>query len=201
MPKISAEEIKMEESRIAKGGFGSVYKAKWQKVNVAIKVIEVTTDEDKKAIEKEASITLCLKNRHVIEQFGITFVKIDRRQQFGIVMEWAEHGSLDMWIGKIDREKLTNIALGIVSGLMYVHSQNVIHRDIKPQNILLFGPKDDMIPKIADFGVSRIIEQTTTLTAVGTTIYMAPEIIQYLPYSFKADIFSLAKMLFEEFNE
>jgi len=199
VPKIPPEEIEMETAPFARGRYGKVYKGKWQKTNVAIKVIKAISENDKKAIVQEASITLCLKNQHVIEQFGITFVNIDK---LGIVMEWAEHGSLDMWIGKIDRGKLTNIALGIVSGLMYVHSQNVIHRDIKPQNILMFGPKEDMIPKIADFGVSRIIEQTMTYTAqVGTVNYIAPELMDSLPYSFKADIFSLAKMLFEVFSE
>ena len=199
MPKILAEDIEIDTTPFARGRYGKVYKAKWKMVNVAVKLIKAKKKEDKKAIVQEASITLCLKNQHVIEQFGITLVKVD---QLGIVMEWAEHGSLDMWIGKIDRGKLTNIALGIVSGLMYVHSQNVIHRDIKPQNILMFGPKEDMIPKIADFGVSRIIEQTMTYTAlVGTPIYIAPELMNSLPYSFPADVFSLAKMLFEVFNE
>ena len=58
-----------------------------------------------------------------------------------------------------------------------------------------------MIPKIADFGVSRIIEQTMTYTAgVGTVIYMAPE-LRFLRYSFSADVFSLATLLFEVFDE
>jgi len=199
VPKILAEDIEIDTTPFARGRYGKVYKAKWKMVNVAVKLIKAKKKEDKKAIVQEASITLCLKNQHVIEQFGITLVKVDK---LGIVMEWAEHGSLDMWIGKIDRGKLTNIALGIVSGLMYVHSQKVIHRDIKPQNILMFGPKDHITPKIADFGVSRIIEQTMSYTAqVGTVNYIAPELMASLPYSFKADIFSLAKMLFEVFNE
>jgi len=197
VPNIPAEEIEVETTPFARGRYGKVYKAKWKKANVAIKVIKARTKEDKKSVLQEASITLCLKNQHVIEQFGITFVKTD---QLGIVMEWAKHGSLDMWIGKVDRGKLTNIALGIVSGLKYIHSQNVMHRDIKPQNILMFGPEDDMIPKIDDFGVSRIVEQTMSLTAVGTAIYMAPE-LKFLRYSFPADIFSLATLLFEVFNE
>ena len=116
-------------------------------------------------------------------------------------MEKAEHGSLDLWIGKIDHDKLTKIALGIVDGLRYVHSQNVIHRDIKPKNILMFGPKDDMIPKIADFGVAKQIQAFTAHTAVGQDLYMAPEVRLHLRYDYTADIFSLAMTLFELFNE
>ena len=125
-----------------------------------------------------------------------------KSKQLGIVMEKAEHGSLDLWIGKIDRDRLTKIALGIVDGLQYVHSQKVIHRDIKPQNILMCGPKDDMIPKIADFGVAKVIQTVMmTHTRVGQELYMAPEVRLNLQYSFAADIFCLAMTLFEMFNE
>jgi len=123
-------------------------------------------------------------------------------QPLGIVMEKAEHGSLDKWIGKIDHDKLRKIALGIIAGLKYIHSQHVIHRDIKPKNILMSGPKDDMIPKIADFGVSKVIQ--TVMTAhgrVGQELYMAPEVRMNFTYGFPADIYSLAMMLFEMFNE
>ena len=197
---ISTKELKIEEKPFASGGFGKVYKAKWHKVNVVVKVFDTKDEGEQQAVRDEASITRRLKHPNVIELFGITCLKKKKPQKMGIVMELAEHSSLDTWIGKIDRSKLTNIALGIVSGLMYVHSQNVIHRDIKPQNILMFGPEDDMIPKIDDFGVSRIVEQTMSLTAVGTAIYMAPE-LKFLRYSFPADIFSLATLLFEVFNE
>jgi len=117
-------------------------------------------------------------------------------------MERAEHGSLDLLIGKINHEKGTNIALGIIDGLEYVHSQHVIHRDIKPKNILMCGPKDDMIPKIADFGVSKVIETAMmTHTSVGDYLYMAPEVKLNRKYGFTADIFSLAMTLFEMFSE
>jgi len=123
-------------------------------------------------------------------------------EKLGIVMELAEHDSLDKLIGKTNREKLTKISLGIIDGLEYVHSQHVIHRDIKPNNILMCGPKDDMIPKIADFGVSKIIQTLIkTHTRVGTVIYMAPEVGMNFQYNFNADVYSLAMMLFEMFNE
>ena len=133
MLEISTKDIELETTPFAKGRFGKVYKATWRKLKVAVKVIDVEKEKDRKAVEQEASITFRLSHSNVVELFGITRLK---RTKPGIVMEWAEHGSLNMWIGNIDLEKQTNIALGIVSGLMYVHSQKVIHRDIKPQNIL-----------------------------------------------------------------
>ena len=197
--EIPFKEIEMEEKPLVSGGFGKVYKAKWHKENVVIKVIKAVSEEEEVAVKCEAKLTLRLRHPNVIRLFGITHVK---NTKHGIVMEEAKHGSLDIWIGKIDHGKLTEIALGIVDGLIYVHSQHVIHRDIKPQNILMFGPEGDMIPKIADFGVSKVIETTIkTRTKVGHEIYMAPEVKMFAPYGLPADIFSLAITLFEMFNK
>jgi len=194
--EIPIAEIAMKE-RLAKGGFGEVYRATWDEKNVAVKVIE-TEIQDDEAVKYEINLTLRLSHPNIIDMYGITRVKPN---QLGIVMEMAEHGSLDSWIGTIDHEKQQKIALGIIDGLAYVHSQKIIHRDIKPKNILMFGSQDDMIPKIADFGVSKNVEDGTALTAVGQELYMAPEVTTHAPYSFTADIFSLAVTLFELFNE
>ena len=196
--EIPVKDIEMEMEPFARGAFGKVYKAKWRKENVVIKVIKACSEEEKQAVKYEASLTLRLNHPNVIKLFGITCVIFGKH---GIVMEEAAHGSLYNWIGKIDHEKLAKIALGIVAGMEYVHSQKVIHRDIKPQNILLFGPKDDMVPKIADFGVSKVIQTVMTLTKVGQELYMAPEVRMNLRYGFTADIYSLSMMLFEMFNE
>jgi len=195
--EIAVKEIEMEMEPFARGAFGKVYKAKWRERKVVIKVINADSKEEKQAIKSEASLTLRLNHPNIIKLFGITCVRLEKH---GIVME-AEHGSLNKWIGKIDHEKVTKIALGIIAGLEYVHSQKVIHRDIKPQNILMFGPKDDMIPKIADVGVSKVIQTVMTLTEVGQELYMAPEVRMNLRYGFTVDIYSLSMMLFEMFND
>jgi len=206
LSEISEKQIDIKKKPFAKGAFGKVYMAKWREVNVVVKVVKAT-EEEKQDAKCEANLTLRLNHPHVIKLFGITYVKQRKRrnvmeENLGIVMEKAEHGSLDEWIGKIDRDKLTKIALGIIDGLEYVHSQKVIHRDIKPKNILMCGPKNDMIPKIADFGVSKVIETVMkTHTTVGQWAYMAPEVKLFLHYSFTADIYSLAMTLFEVFNE
>ena len=197
--EILFKEIQMEKTPFASGAYGKVYKAKWSKESVVIKVIQADSEEKKQAVKCEADLTFRLSHPNVIKLFGITCVK---GKKLGIVMAEAEHGSLSTWIGKIDHRQLTKIALGVIDGLIYVHSQRVIHRDIKPQNILMFGRKDDMIPKIADFGVSKVIETAVrTHTKVGHDLYMAPEVSKFARYSFAADIFSLAIMLFEMFNE
>jgi len=196
--EIPVKEIEMEIKPFSRGAFGKVYKAKWRKENVVIKVIKAGSEKEKQAVKREASLTLHLNHPNIIKLFGITCVRLKKH---GIVMEEAEHGSLNKWIGKIDHEKVTKIALAIIAGLEYVHSQTVIHRDIKPKNILMFGPKDDMVPKIADFGVSKVIQTVMTQTKVGQELYMAPEVRMNFKYGFEADIFSLSMVLFEMFNE
>jgi len=197
--EISVKEIDMDKKPFATGGFGKVYEAKWCKEKVVIKVMKGVTEGEKEAVKSEANLTLRLNHPNIIKLFGITWVKSSK---LGMVMEKAEHGSLDEWIGTLNHEKVTKIALGIVDGLKYMHSQHVIHRDIKPQNILMFGPKNDMIPKIADFGASKVIKTAIeTHTRIGTLFYFAPEVQLSLRYSFTADIFSLAMMLFEMFSD
>jgi len=199
LPEISVDEMEVKEKPFAKGAFGKVYDAKWHDQNVVIKVVVSSDDIDKqiKEIKYEATLAIGLLHPNVVRLYGTTWVK---KKLFGIVMEKAEHGSLDKWIGKIDNEKAAKIALGIIDGLDYVHSRKVVHRDIKPQNILMCGPKDDIIPKIADFGVSKVIQKVTMHTRTGTPLYMAPEVRSFSAYGNAADIFSLAMMLFEMFS-
>jgi len=208
--EILVEDIEMEEEPFVRGGFSKVYMAKWREENVVVKVITAKTEKEKQNVKCEANLTLRLSHRNVIRLFGITYVKQKKHSvKIGIVMEKAEHGSLDNWIGKIDQGKMQMIALGIIDGLEYVHSQKVMHRDLKPKNILMCGPENDMIPKIADFGVSKVIQtfRLTHTSNVGDLLYIAPEVlskkksVKYAMYGFTADIYSLAVTLFEMFNE
>jgi len=189
----------METDPFAGGGFGAVYKAKWRKTDVVVKVVKVSKSQDTQKAMNEVSLTLQLNHPNVVNLYGITTVS---PKKIGIVMEVAERGSLDQWIGKIDRARTTRIALSIIDGLEHVHMKHVIHRDIKPKNILMFGPEVDMNPKIADFGVSKVIETSAkSHTQTGQQLYMAPEVKMFNHYSFPADIFSLTMTLFEMFSE
>ena len=199
MLEISSQQIEWGE-KFASGGFGDVYMAKWNNKDVVVKVFKEQIKEKQAVadVKSEAELTFSLKHENIIKLYGIVRKQSDI---LGIVLEKANNRSLDRWIGKIGYEKLTKIALGIIDGLEYVHSRNVLHRDIKPNNILMCGPEDDMIPKIADFGVSKVIHTILkTHTRAGQELYMPLEVKLSLKSSFPADIFSLTVTLFEMFN-
>ena len=115
-----------------------------------------------------------------------------------IVSEYAEGGSLKRWLSKSEdkaptREKAVTMMLGILSGIEHLHSRNVVHRDLKPDNILLQGN----FPRITDFGISRIVSTNSMLTkVVGSPAYMSPESFDGIK-SPQTDIWSAGVILYE----
>lgn len=91
---------------------------------------------------------------------------------------------------------MIQICQGIVQGLTYLHESKpkIIHRDLKPANILL---SSTLQPKLADFGISREKEETSTMTRIGTPMYMAPEILQAHKYNELVDIYSFGMVLYQ----
>ena len=83
---------------------------------------------------------------------------------------------------------------GTASGLLYLHSVGIVHRDVKPGNILVDAK--NKIAKVADYGVSRVIDATQTMTLVGTPLYQAPEISRGERYGFAADVYSFALTMY-----
>jgi serine/threonine protein kinase len=117
-----------------------------------------------------------------------------------VVMEWCEGGDLAAWIEQTGREERERQAVTIMrqlaAGLQTIHAANVIHRDLKPKNIFISRPPSHLLLlKIGDFGVSR--EASTADTALGTPLYLCPEIVRGLPYSSASDIWSLGCVLYE----
>ncbi len=114
-----------------------------------------------------------------------------------IVMEYIEGANLHQLVqyGDLTLNDVLNIGLGICNGLKTAHAHNILHRDIKPQNILLTPEKE---AKIADFGIARIFGETTefAVTMTGTRRYMAPE-QHYGAYDYRADLYATGLALYE----
>ena len=161
-------------------------------------------EDNKRQIYNEASIMKKLFHPNVIS-FKEVFkdVKLD---YFYIVMEYANDGDLSKKIKAqkqknfgekyFSEEKIMQYFYQICRGLQYIHSKNIIHRDIKSQNIFLM--KNGKL-KIGDFGIAKALTNTknNATTIIGTPYYLSPEVINGEPYNYKTDIWSLGVVLYE----
>ena len=86
--------------------------------------------------------------------------------------------------------------IGISIGMKYLHDNGIVHRNLKPSNVLL---DENLYPKIADFGTSWLLDENVTqlTNCIGTPIYMAPEVAEDDIYTFKVDVFSFSMILYE----
>ena len=188
------------EKLINNGSFASVFRAKEEFTNrtVAIKVLPKSIYPTGRMRYLLTELSAMGRNWghsnivsiHTVEPGDDEYVAY-------IVMEYVDGPSLRQLITAMSlrRSLAINIALDICRGLIAAHEQNIIHRDIKPQNILL---TTDQVAKISDFGVARILEASTDYagTITGTRRYMAPE--QYEgSYDYRADLYSTGLILYE----
>lgn len=187
--------------KLGKGTFGTVYlcERKHNKLKVVVK--EVSIDLNNPQIESaknEVSVLKSLKHSNIVQYYD-SFVSSG---VFYIVMEYANKGSLYDFIKKqkenlIPQQTVLNLFCQILKGLHHIHSKNIIHRDLKSENIFLTGLNADVI-KIGDFGISKmLLKDGKANTCIGTANYLAPEICQGRSYDTKSDIWSLGCILFE----
>jgi hypothetical protein len=199
---IDLEEVEMTGDFLGGGGFGTVTRGVYRGEEVAVKkLLNQFMDEDlKQEFEREITLMKDLRHPNIVQFVGASNVK----DNLAILIEYAPFGSLSSVLSKSKLPylmKLT-ILLETAKALQFLHLNRVIHRDIKPQNILVFSlePKSSVHIKLTDFGTSRFISDTTmTVTKnVGTTLYMAPEALGKNPRIDKsADIYSFAILMWE----
>jgi serine/threonine protein kinase len=205
---------------LGEGGMGIVYRASDTKLGreVAIKVLpaEVTADvERRQRFRQEAQLAAAFNHPNIAtvhdvgEQDGVTY----------IVMELVRGESLRHLVREkpLDVGRAIEIAVGIASGLARAHREGVLHRDLKPDNVVL---TDEGVPKILDFGLGKLIgaahgEEGAPLTeaptatvqsspyltrdgqVVGTLAYMSPEQVHGRPVDARSDVFSFGVLLYE----
>ncbi|KAH3763592.1 STE/STE11/CDC15 protein kinase [Pelomyxa schiedti] len=180
---------------IGRGACGVVYKAVDVKTGEFVAVKQVKTSANaSQAAEKEINILSRLSHPNIIRVIG-THVEQDT---LSIILEYADGGSLAGILDKFGPLPETLVATYIdqvLTGLDYLHSQMVLHRDIKGGNILISA---DGTAKISDFGVSAVFAKTTKrLTVVGTPYWMSPETIQMDGQTDASDIWSLGATIIE----
>nr|QTW49372.1 fused [Plutella xylostella] len=185
-------------SFVGEGSFGRVFKAKHKESDavVALKVIRKKgrSTKDLKNLRQECDIQRELNHPNIIRMID----SFDTESELVVVTEYAEKElhSILAKEGCLNEEQVKKITWDLVSALYYLHSHRVLHRDLKPQNVLLDSTGR---AKLCDFGLARIMTNAThILTSIkGTPLYMAPELIDEKPYDHQADLWSLGCIVYE----
>jgi eukaryotic-like serine/threonine-protein kinase len=164
---------------------------------VAIKLLRDEGDRTSVArFEREAHVLAHLEHPNVVAVFDVGADGTDRY----IVMELVEGPTLRDVLDESQRlqpARAVAIAAGVAAALAYAHDRNVVHRDVKPSNVLM-APKDRV--KLADLGIAKLLNAETLATRtglLGTANYMAPEQVQAGPVDGRTDLYSLGCVLFE----
>lgn len=192
--------------RIGAGGFGEVYKCKWDNCLVAIKTLQKIEDDDPHTVMAEFMVEMKLmsKLRHtnIVSFLGASITA----PKLAIILEFMPGGSLYRAIHRRRRNNLGPfpmlkslwIAFGVAQGLEYLHSQRpkIIHRDLKSPNVLLGTNVREV--KITDFGLSRLLRESQVHTRPGgTPEWMAPELLRQDPFDELSDVYSFGVILWE----
>lgn len=186
--------------KIGSGGMSEVYKAKCHKLNrlVAIKVLKSEFTSDATFVSKfkmEAQAAAGLSHPNIVNIYDV----VDEGDIHFIVMELVEGITLKSYItkkGHLDVKEAIGIAIQVASGIEAAHEQHIIHRDIKPQNMLI---SMDGKVKVADFGIARAVSSQTmnAATVVGSVHYISPEQARGGYSDERSDLYSLGITMFE----
>ena len=185
--------------KIGSGGMASVYRAKDQRLNrfVAVKILKNEYSEDTKFVTKfrqEAQAVASMSHPNVVGVYDVG----EEDGMYYIVMEYVDGITLKKYIekkGKLSVREAVGITLQIAAGLEAAHSNNIVHRDIKPQNILI---SKDGTAKVTDFGIAKAASSNTiTANAMGSVHYISPEQARGGFSDEKSDIYSLGVTMYE----
>lgn len=191
--------------KIGEGGMALVYKARCKLLNryVAIKVLKdefVNDEEFIKKFRRESQAAASLSHPNIVSVYDVGVENIDNRDVYYIVMEYIKGKTLKDVIKekkKLSVEETIDYSIQIAEALEHAHKNHIVHRDIKPHNIMI---TEDGRVKVTDFGIARAASYTTvtnTSTIVGSVHYFSPEQARGRYTDEKSDIYSLGIVMYE----
>lgn len=206
--EIDPDEIDYEGSaRVGIGAHGEVFRAKWRGTPVAVKQVADPAGSSVAEIRHEIAVLAHMHHPRVVQFLGAC----TKGKPWLVLSEFMKNGSVADALMKLDGERLPLTIAGrwahdIAQGLRYLHErkpQPVVHRDLKPQNLLIDGSGH---VKIADFGLAKVIDQVKLKSMdenyvmtgeTGSYRYMAPEVFRHEKYSEKVDVYAFGMLLFQ----
>ncbi|KAH9123018.1 hypothetical protein AeMF1_005890 [Aphanomyces euteiches] len=187
--RLDVKQIRFEK-KLGFGAFANVWLGFCQDEMVAIKKLHSyrRSVDQLKAFVDEINLMASFNSPYIVKLIGAAWT---RPVDIHCVMEFMDSGDLKNYLEILKsirwQEKIQHL-LCISEGLVYLHSMDIIHRDIKSRNVLLDSIKGT---KLTDFGISKEDMQATMTVGVGTFRWMAPEVLQDKYYTVAADIYSL----------
>jgi len=168
-------------------------------IEVAIKQvpISVSTDEEldylKTLLEREVYVMEKLSHKNILKLIDISITK----NNFYLITEFCNEGDLESRKKDLTIEETLIVIKQITTAMIYANANNIIHRNLKPMNILLHNG----VVKIAEFGLARVVDdaqiQRTLTKRIGTLLYMAPQVFTGEKYGKKCDVWSLGVLFYE----
>nr|GME09933.1 serine/threonine-protein kinase ATG1c isoform X2 [Ipomoea batatas] len=188
--------------QIGMGSFSTVWHARHRVECTEVAIKEIATarlnSKLKESLKSEIVILKKINHCNIIRLHDM----IEEPGKIYIVLEYCRGGDLSMYLqkrhGRIPETTAKHFMQQLASGLQVLRENNLIHRDLKPQNLLLSTNDENSILKIADFGFARSLQpRGLAETLCGSPLYMAPEIMQLQKYDAKADLWSVGAILFQ----
>lgn len=183
-------EVFAKEELLGEGAYGAVYRAVHRETDMVIAIKELPNLVNQEELQKEIDILKKCSHQNIVCYFGTCQLA----SSLWILMDYCDIGSvrdmIELCNKPLKEDQIAYILQQSLQGLLYLHSMNIIHRDVKAGNILLDGLG---AVKIADFGVSEQLSDAVSKsdTRIGTPLWMAPEVILGKRYDNRCDVWSL----------
>ncbi|ELP84157.1 tyrosine protein kinase, putative [Entamoeba invadens IP1] len=206
--RLDPDEL-IEEKKLGEGSFGIVYKGSFRGNCVAIKKMKELKEDFDEIIDftKEVEMLDKFRSEYIVHFYGAVFIP----NKVCMVTEFAQYGSLqDLMKHKtsdeVDMILRIKMMLDASRGILYLHENGILHRDIKPDNLLVFSLNlnDKVNAKLTDFGSARnvnmLMTNMTFTKGIGTPTYIAPEVLNKEKYMKYADVSSFGITIYEVFG-